>query len=88
MAEDRKLLMVLGPTEVEEDILVLGSKPQEYMRTPDYSEKWSRIFKNLQYVFQTNNPVVCFASSGTGAMDAAVGNLFPVNSKKLLKVLH
>ena len=50
------------------------------MRTSDYSEKWGRIFKNLQYVFQTTNPVVCFASSGTGAMDAAVGNLFPANS--------
>lgn len=74
---NRKLLMVLGPTEVEEEILNAGAMPQEYMRTPDYSAKWSEIFQNLQYVFQTRNPVVCFASSGTGAMDAAVSNLLP-----------
>jgi len=82
----RNLLMVLGPTEVEEDILKVGAKAQEYMRTPDYSEKWGEIFKNLQYVFQTQNPVVCFASSGTGAMDAAVSNLLPQNNGTALYV--
>lgn len=77
MSNDRKLLMVLGPTEVEEEILKAGSRAQEYMRTPDYSAKWGKIFKDLQYVFQTQSPVLCFASSGTGAMDAAVSNLLP-----------
>ena len=70
----RKLLMVLGPTEVEKDILKLSSFPQEYMRTEDYSKKWNKIFDNLKYAFQTQNTVVVFASSGTGAMDAAVTN--------------
>ncbi|MCM1010463.1 MAG: alanine--glyoxylate aminotransferase family protein [Fusobacterium sp.] len=83
---NRKLLMVLGPTEVEQDILDAGAIPQEYMRTPDYSEKWGEIFKNLQYVFQTQNPVVCFACSGTGAMDAAVSNLLPHNSGTALYI--
>lgn len=68
------LLMVLGPTEVERDILKLGAEPQDYMRTEDYTEKWLRIFENLKYVFQTKNPVVVFATSGTGAMEAAVTN--------------
>ena len=69
-----KLLMVLGPVEIEKDILKEAAKPQEYMRTEDYTEKWLRIFENLKYVFQTRNPVVVFASSGTGAMEAAVTN--------------
>lgn len=73
----KKLLMVLGPTEVENDILTAGAMPQEYMRTPDFSQKWQEIFTDLQYIFQTKNPVVCFTSSGTGAMDAAVSNLIP-----------
>ncbi|GHT36275.1 hypothetical protein AGMMS49593_00680 [Endomicrobiia bacterium] len=54
----KKLLMVLGPTEVESEILEIGAKPQEYMRTQEYSNKLARIFKNLQYVFRTKNPVV------------------------------
>jgi aspartate aminotransferase-like enzyme len=70
----KKLLMVLGPTEVEPEILEIAAKPQEYMRTPEYSKKLARIFKNLQYVFKTKSPVVFFASSGTGAMEAAVTN--------------
>lgn len=68
------LLFVLGPAEIESDILEVGSKPLEYMRTSSYSEKWNSIFHNLKYVFQTNNDVICFSSSGTGAMDAAVSN--------------
>lgn len=72
---NKNLLMVLGPTEIEKDILELGSEPQVYMRTPDYSKRLEGIFKNLQYVFQTKNPVVFFASSGTGAMEAAVTNV-------------
>ena len=70
----KKLLMVLGPTEIEKDILKFASESQDYMRTEDYSKKWERIFENLKYTFQTKNPVVVFASSGTGAMDAAVTN--------------
>lgn len=68
------LLMVLGPTEVEKEILEIASYPQEYMRTDDYMSKWLKIFDGLKYCFQTQNPVVVFASSGTGAMEAAVTN--------------
>lgn len=79
----KKLLMVLGPTEVEKDILKIASLPQDYMRTEDYSEKWSRIFENLKYAFQTQNPVVVLASSGTGAMDASVTNFLSKGDKAL-----
>ena len=66
--------MVLGPTEIENDILKIASYPQEYMRTQDYSLKWAKIFENLKYCFQTKNTVVVFASSGTGMMEASVVN--------------
>ena len=78
-----KLLMVLGPTEIEKDILEEASKPQEYMRTEDYTQKWVRIFENLKYAFQTQNPVVVYATSGTGAMEAAVTNFLSSNDKVL-----
>ena len=70
----KNLLMVLGPTEVEKDILKISSQPQDYMRTEDYSKKWEKIFTNLQKVFKTQNPVVVFPSSGTGAMESAITN--------------
>ena len=74
-----KLLMVLGPTEVERDILEIASQPQEYMRTDDYTSKWLKIFEGLKYCFQTQNTVVVMASSGTGAMEAAVTNFLSKN---------
>ena len=51
------------------------------MRTEEYSKKWARIFENLKYIFQTKYPVVCYASSGTGAMEAAVTNFLSVKDK-------
>lgn len=69
-----KKLMIVGPTEIEDDILTLGKEPQVYMRTPEFSARLEKIFKNLQYLFQTKNPVVFYASSGTGMLDAAVNN--------------
>lgn len=70
------MLMVAGPVEIEKEVLEIGSKPSEYMRTPAYTEKWHRIFENLKYIFQTQNNVICLTSSGTGAMEASVANFF------------
>ena len=79
----KNLLMVLGPTEIEKDILKISAQPQDYMRTEDYSRIWNNIFENLKYAFQTQNTVVTFASSGTGAMDAAVTNFLSKEEKVL-----
>lgn len=76
---EHKLLMVLGPTEVERDILEIASHPQEYMRTSDYTSKWLKIFEGLKYCFHTQNTVVVMASSGTGMMEAAVTNFLSKN---------
>src|SRR5262249_8311911 len=38
---------------------------------------------DLQYVFQTRNPVLPLTSSGTGAMEAAVANSLPQGSKAI-----
>lgn len=77
-------LFTAGPTEIEEEILKLGAVPQVYMRTSEFSERLKRIYKNLQYIFQTSNPVLMFASSGTGALDAAVSNFIAENDEVLV----
>ena len=46
-------LFIVGPTEIEQDILELGALPQVYMRTPAFSNRLHKIYENLQYVFQT-----------------------------------
>lgn len=67
-------LFIVGPTEIEQDILELGALPQVYMRTPAFSNRLHKIYENLQYVFQTKNPVFMFAASGTGSLNAACNN--------------
>lgn len=67
--------MVVGPTEIERDILKIGSRKMVYNRTAEFSEFIKEIEKNLRYVFQTKNDVFILTCSGTGAMEAAVVNL-------------
>lgn len=81
---EKKLLMVLGPTEIEEDILSLGSHPQVYNRTPEFTEVLKNIHENLQYLFQTKNPVFILGNSGTGAMECAVTNILSKGDKALV----
>jgi len=70
----KRLLMVLGPTQIEEEILKKGATPQMYNRTGEFSKILERVNRNLQYLFQTKNPVFLLTCSGTGAMEAAVLN--------------
>lgn len=66
--------MMVGPTEIEQDILQLASKKMIYFRSPKFSRMMEEITDGLQYVFQTQNHVFTLTSSGTGAMEAAVVN--------------
>ncbi len=72
---DRNLLMVAGPTEIEEDVLSAGAKPMVYNRTSEFSKFYLGIIEKLQKVFRTENDVLILSCSGTGAMEAAVTNL-------------
>jgi aspartate aminotransferase-like enzyme len=53
-------------------------------RTPEFRKLMAEIFEGLKYVFQTQNDVVVLASSGTGAMEAAVVNLVPRGGKAIV----
>ena len=48
------------------------ARPIVHHRSPDFDPIFAECQKRLQYVFVTQNPVLTFASSGTGAMEAAV----------------
>ena len=42
------------------------------------------VQKGLQYIYQTKQPVITLCSSGTGAMEAAIVNIFRKNDKVLV----
>jgi aspartate aminotransferase-like enzyme len=68
-------LLTPGPTPLPPEITEALSRPIIHHRTPQFQEILKQAEEGLKYVFQTENDVFIFASSGTGVMEAAVANL-------------
>ncbi len=76
-------LLAPGPTPVPEDTLLEMAKPVFYHRSSQFRSILREVEEDLQYVFQTKNPVLPLTSSGTGALEAAVVNCLPAGSKAI-----
>jgi aspartate aminotransferase-like enzyme len=70
----KKQLFSPGPTPVPERVLLAMAGPVMHHRDPGYEVLFQEVREGLQYVFQTKQEVLILASSGTGAMEAAVCN--------------
>jgi len=71
----KQYLMTAGPTPVPPRVAQVMAEPVLYHRAPAFIEVYRRVLERLPQVFRTANPVLCFAASGTGAMESAVANL-------------
>ncbi|HAA84493.1 MULTISPECIES: alanine--glyoxylate aminotransferase family protein [Thermodesulfobacterium] len=80
----KKYLFTPGPVPVPPKALLTMAQPMTHHRLPEFSEILKEIRENLKYLFQTKNNVYFFASSGTGAMEAAILNLFSPGDKVLV----
>ncbi len=69
-------LFTPGPTPVPEHVMLRMAEPIIHHRHPEFREIMARVKRNLQYVFQTDAPVLTLASSGTGGMEATFVSLF------------
>lgn len=67
-------LFTPGPTEVRTELLQQLSTAQIHHRTEEFSKIYDNIQLNLKKLLYTDNPVLLFSSSSTGAMEAAVTN--------------
>lgn len=77
----RKLLMTPGPSPVPSFVREGMAREIIHHRTDEFRSILEDVYKGLKPIFCTNNPVLVFSSSGTGAMEAAVSNLFSSNDK-------
>ncbi len=71
----KNYLLTPGPTPLPPQVLEAMSRPIIHHRTPQFQAILKEASDGLKYVFQTKNDVYILASSGTGAMEAAVVNL-------------
>ena len=68
-------LLTPGPTPLPPKVREALGRPIIHHRTPQFQAILNEAEEGLKYVFNTENDVFIFACSGTGAMEAAVGNL-------------
>ncbi len=80
----KRYLMAPGPVPVPPRVLLSMARPIIHHRLPEFSAILTKIRQDLKYLFQTESDVLFFASSGTGAMEACVVNLFSPKEKVIV----
>jgi aspartate aminotransferase-like enzyme len=83
MAEKRYLLTP-GPTPVPPEVLAALAEPVIHHRARDYREIYKRCLARLGEVYRTQNDVLMFTTSGTGAFESAVANLTSAGDRQLV----
>jgi aspartate aminotransferase-like enzyme len=71
----KQYLMTAGPTPLPPAVSQVQAEPILYHRAPAFIEVYARCLDRLKTVFQTENDVLSFGSSGSGGMESAVANL-------------
>lgn len=85
--KDKTFLMIPGPTPVPESVLLAMAKHPIGHRSGEFEDILKFCYEGLKEIFQTKNDVFIYASSGTGAMDAALSNLVNEGDKVLSLIM-
>lgn len=85
--KDKLFLMIPGPTPVPETVLLAMAKHPIGHRSGEFEAILKYCYEGLKEIFQTKNDVFIYASSGTGAMEAALSNLVNEGDKVLSLVI-
>jgi len=70
----KRYLMTPGPTPVAPETQLAMAQPILHHRSPQFMEILGKVREDLRYLFQTEQEVLMFAATGTGAMEGAVVN--------------
>ena len=79
----KRYLMAPGPTPVPPEVLAAGAEPVLHHRGPDFRAVMLRCLERLGLVLQTENDVLLFTASGSGAFESAVVNLLSPGERVL-----
>jgi aspartate aminotransferase-like enzyme len=80
----KQYLLSPGPTPIPNEVALAMSESMIHHRTPQFNKVFEEARQGLKTLFGTNGDVLILASSGTGAMEAAVANLFSPGEKVLV----
>lgn len=79
-----EILMTPGPTPVPPEALLQQGSPIVYHRGPGFAQMLTDVTEGMKWILDTKNDVVTFTSSGTGAMESSVANLFCAGDRVLV----
>jgi aspartate aminotransferase-like enzyme len=82
----KQRLLTPGPTPLYPPALHAMMASDLHHRTEEFRKAYRSCLADLKEVMGTANDVLMFAASGTGAMDAAVSNLFSKGDKVIVCV--
>jgi aspartate aminotransferase-like enzyme len=80
----KQRLLTPGPTPLYPPALHAMMASDIHHRTEEFRNVYKSALADLKEVYGTSNDVLCFAASGTGAMDASVSNLFSAGDKVIV----
>jgi alanine-glyoxylate transaminase/serine-glyoxylate transaminase/serine-pyruvate transaminase len=70
----RHFLQIPGPTNVPDRVLRAIDQPTIDHRGPEFQQLGLKVLRDIRKVFKTEQPVVIYPASGTGAWEAALVN--------------
>jgi aspartate aminotransferase-like enzyme len=77
-------LLSPGPTPIPNEVALAMAETMIHHRTPQFNRVFDEAREKLKKLFGTKNDVLMLASSGTGAMEASITNLFSPGDKVLI----
>ena len=80
----KQYLLSPGPTPIPNEVALAMSATMVHHRTPQFNQVFYEAREGLKKLFGAKNDVLTLASSGTGAMEASVTNLFSPGDKVLV----
>jgi serine---pyruvate transaminase len=80
----KRYLFTPGPTPVPPEVLAAVGAPVIHHRSPEFLPVYERVLTRLHEVCRTENDVLLFGASGTGAFESAVANLVSPGERHLV----
>lgn len=80
----RHFLQIPGPSPVPDRILRAMSLPTIDHRGPEFAALGLKVLADVKKIFQTQQPVIIYPASGTGAWEAALANTLSPGDQVLM----
>jgi alanine-glyoxylate transaminase/serine-glyoxylate transaminase/serine-pyruvate transaminase len=80
----RHFLQIPGPTNTPLPVLAAIAKPTIDHRGPEFGRLGREVLAGIRTIFKTENPVVIYPASGTGAWEAALVNTLSPGDRVLM----